>query len=217
MVGLLGRNYGSSDKARELELEEPGAPDQRYQSVIDINDEVEKLPQEPLKTLVSGLFLLSGFLATTLSLAVTHDRVPTNTSSLPDLVLDNVTYQRYGLDVSEVILVINLMMAVSVVLCHRYRLIILRRVWLVLAVLYYYRALTMFVTVLPKPDVRYECRPRLEHVTGLIILKRVLTIISGGGLSINGKHVLCGDYIFSGHTVTLLLSYLVIRQCESRL
>ena len=217
MVGLLGRNYGSSDKARELELEEPGAPDQRYQSVIDINDEAEKLPQEPLKTLVSGLFLLSGFLATTLSLAVTHDRVPTNTSSLPDLVLDNVTYQRYGLDVSEVILVINLMMAVSVVLCHRYRLIILRRVWLVLAVLYYYRALTMFVTVLPKPDVRYECRPRLEHVTGLIILKRVLTIISGGGLSINGKHVLCGDYIFSGHTVTLLLSYLVIRQCESRL
>ena len=182
--------------------------------MIDINDETEKIPQEPLKTVISGLFLLSGFLATTLSLAVTHDRVPTNTSSLPDVVLDNVTYQRHGLDVSEVILVINLMLAVCVVLCHSYRLIILRRVWLVLGVLYYYRALTMFVTVLPKPDVRYQCRPRLEHITGLIIVKRVLTVISGGGLSINGKHVLCGDYIFSGHTVTLLLSYLVIRQCK---
>merc|ERR1711974_154936 len=53
---------------------------------------------------------------------------------------------------------------------------------------------------------------RLEHLTGLIIVQRVLTILSGGGLSINGKHVLCGDYIFSGHTATLLLSYLVVRQ-----
>ena len=214
MVGLLGQNYGSSDKAGGVQLEEPGAPEDGDHSVIDINDETEKIPQEPLKTVISGLFLLSGFLATTLSLAVTHDRVPTNTSSLPDVVLDNVTYQRHGLDVSEVILVINLMLAVCVVLCHSYRLIILRRVWLVLGVLYYYRALTMFVTVLPKPDVRYQCRPRLEHITGLIIVKRVLTVISGGGLSINGKHVLCGDYIFSGHTVTLLLSYLVIRQCK---
>ena len=214
MVGLLGKNYGSSDKAGGVQLEEPGAPEDGDHSVIDINDETEKIPQEPLKTVVSGLFLLSGFLATTLSLAVTHDRVPTNTSSLPDVVLDNVTYQRHGLDVSEVILVINLMLAVCVVLCHSYRLIILRRVWLVLGVLYYYRALTMFVTVLPKPDVRYQCRPRLEHITGLIIVKRVLTVISGGGLSINGKHVLCGDYIFSGHTVTLLLSYLVIKQCK---
>ena len=214
MVGLLGKNYGSSDKAGGVQLEEPGAPEDGDHSVIDINDETEKIPQEPLKTVVSGLFLLSGFLATTLSLAVTHDRVPTNTSSLPDVVLDNVTYQTHGLDVSEVILVINLILAVCVVLCHSYRLIILRRVWLVLGVLYYYRALTMFVTVLPKPDVRYQCRPRLEHITGLIIVKRVLTVISGGGLSINGKHVLCGDYIFSGHTVTLLLSYLVIKQCK---
>merc|ERR550539_1302658 len=65
--------------------------------------------------------------------------------------------------------------------------------------------------------MRYECRPKVEHLTGLIIVERVLTIISGGGLSINGRHVLCGDYIFSGHTATLILSYLVVRQyCASR-
>ena len=169
------------------------------------------MPQEPLKTLLSGLFLLSGFLATTLSLALTHDRVPTNTTSLPDLVLDNVTYQQFGLDISEILLVLNLLLALSVVLCQTYRLIIFRRVWLVLGIIYYYRAITMAVTVLPKPDMRYECRPRVEHLTGLIIVERVLTIISGGGLSINGRHVLCCDYIFSGHTanLTLILSYLV--------
>merc|ERR1712107_544406 len=45
---------------------------------------------------------------------------------------------------------------------------------------------------------------------------RVLTIISGGGLSINGKHVFCGDYIFSGHTMTLTLGYLAIKQYSPR-
>ena len=38
--------------------------------------------------------------------------------------------------------------------------------------------------------------------------------MSGGGLSIYGKHVYCGDYIFSGHTVTLTMGYLIIKQCK---
>ena len=207
MMGPPGKSYGSSASGTTLSTE---------LALTELQEEEEeKLPQEPGKTLLSGLFLLSGLLATTLSLALTHDRVPTNTTSLPDLVLDNLTYHQYGLDISEILLVVNLVVALSVVLCHTCRLIILRRVWLVMGILYYYRALTMFVTVLPKPDTRYACRPRLEHLTGLIIVQRVLTILSGGGLSINGQHVLCGDYIFSGHTATLLLSYLVVRQCNS--
>ena len=209
MMGPPGKSYGSSASGTTLSTE---------LALTELQEEEEeKLPQEPGKTLLSGLFLLSGLLATTLSLALTHDRVPTNTTSLPDLVLDNVTYQQFGLDISEVLLVMNLLLALSVVTCHTYRLIIFRRVWLVLGILYYYRAITMCVTVLPKPDMRYECRPRVEHLTGLIIVERVVTIMSGGGLSINGRHVLCGDYIFSGHTATLLLSYLVVRQCNSPL
>ena len=72
----------------------------------------------------------------------------------------------------------------------------------------------MFVTVLPKSDITYTCRPPSDHVTIVTIIRRVLTIMSGGGLSINGHHVYCGDYIFSGHTVTLLMCYLVVRHCE---
>ena len=82
-----------------------------------------------------------------------------------------------------------------------------------LGLLYFYRAITMSVTVLPKPDPDYVCRPKEENITFIMIIKRVLTILSGGGLSINGHHVYCGDYIFSGHTLTLVMAYLVIQQC----
>ena len=171
------------------------------------------IPKEPFKTFLSGLFLLSGFLATTISLSVTHDHVPL-TPSLPDEVLDHVEYLSWGLTASEAILIINVTMAVTVVILHHHRLIILRRVWFLLGLLYYYRSLTMFVTILPKPDENYKCMVEEDHVTFLIIVKRVLHIISGGGLSVNGKHVYCGDYIFSGHTFTLVMAYLVIRECK---
>lgn len=37
-----------------------------------------------------------------------------------------------------------------------------------------------------------------------IIVNRVFYMSVGMGLSINGHHSYCGDYIFSGHTVTLI-------------
>ena len=89
----------------------------------------DNIPLEPFKTLVSGLFLCSGLLATSISLAMTHDHVPVNTSSLPDFVLDHVTFQYWGLDASEIVLMINVLIAFIVVICHKYRVIVLRCEW----------------------------------------------------------------------------------------
>ena len=47
-----------------------------------------------------------------------------------------------------------------------------------------------------------------------VLVKRVFVLMSGMGLSINGKHIYCGDYIFSGHTMVLTLGYLVIKECK---
>ena len=117
----------------------------------------EKIAQEPLKTLLAGLFLGTGFLVTSFSLAFTHDRHPSSLEPLPDIILDNIKYQRWGLDVSEYLLMVSTLSAIAVVSFHKYRLIVLRRIWLLLGVLYYYRAMTFFVTVLPKSDETYEC------------------------------------------------------------
>merc|ERR1719184_48497 len=181
--------------------------EQEQQEQID----PDRIPGEPLKTLLSALFLGAGFLATTVSLAFTHERVP-ETKPLPDLLLDHVKYQEWGLDVSEVLLMLNTSAAVVVVMLHSHRTILLRRIWLILGLLYFYRAVTMCVTVLPKADKTYICMPKKNETSAMMYVKRMLTIISGGGLSISGKHVFCGDYIFSGHTMTLTLGYLVIKQ-----
>lgn len=37
-------------------------------------------------------------------------------------------------------------------------------------------------------------------------------MLGGMGLSINGKHSYCGDYMYSGHTVMLSFCYLFIRE-----
>merc|ERR1712029_568479 len=125
---------------------------------------------------------------------------------------DNIKYQRWGLDVSEYLLMVSTLSAIAVVCFHKYRLIVLRRIWLLLGVLYYYRAMTFFVTVLPKSDETYECMDVSNETSVMDYVKRVITISSGGGLSINGKHIYCGDYIFSGHTVIFVMAYLCIKK-----
>ena len=126
----------------------------------------EKIPQEPLKTFLAGLFLGTGFLVTSFSLAFTHDRYPEG-EPLPDIILDSIPYQHWGLDVSEYLLMISTMSAVFIVSLHKYRLIVLRRIWLLLGILYYYRAMTFFVTVLPKSDETYQCAPTSNQTSAM--------------------------------------------------
>lgn len=72
----------------------------------------------------------------------------------------------------------------------------------------------MYVTVLPVSSTQYYCSPKSNGTTITIVAKRVFQLMSGFGLSINGKHTYCGDYIYSGHTVMLVLGYLVISECK---
>lgn len=53
------------------------------------------------------------------------------------------------------------------------------------------------------------------NITGVgTILQRAWTLLSGFGMSINGRHYYCGDYIYSGHTCMLVLSAMVYGECE---
>lgn len=91
----------------------------------------------------------------------------------------------------------------------------MRRIFLIMSILYFLRSITMYVTVLPVSSTTYYCSPKSNSTAILIIAKRSFQLMSGFGLSINGKHTYCGDYIYSGHTVMLVLGYMVLSECES--
>lgn len=94
------------------------------------------------------------------------------------------------------------------------RFVVLRRIFFIGGIHYFYRSVTMYITVLPKADPHYQCAPKLNETSAADIARRVLKLLSGMGLSINGQHVYCGDYIYSGHTMTLLMTFLIIKECK---
>jgi len=220
--GIGDAGSGSDEEDEDQQLPGNSAFDQedicienKRNSISSLNESME-IPDEPLKTLASFIFLIFGFLVTTVSLSVTHERMP-DYPPLPDIVLDNTNYLEWGLDASEYILISLVFLAFLLVIFHKHRMIVLRRIFLMVGMLYMYRGITMFVTVLPKPDSSYYCSPKLNHsITFIEVVQRSLRIISGGGLSINGNQVYCGDFIFSGHTMTLFLAFFVIREYSPR-
>lgn len=129
---LKGKNFTAKLPPSCEQSEAPG------ESVENLSESSQDVPEERIKTFLSFLWLWSGFFATTTSLALTHEKVP-DTAPLPDALLDNINYQRWGLDLSEVLLVLNSLIGAVVVFSNIHRLIILRRVWLILGILYYYR------------------------------------------------------------------------------
>lgn len=196
----------------------PKPPKRSYHECYLIDSTVELYPEEKLKTLLAAILTTFGFIATLTSLVLTHQRLPDRNKygPLPDVVLDNLLPFDWALDLSEYIIVWSMNSILMILLFHRHRFIVFRRVFLIMAVLYLYRAITMYITVLPISSKTYRCDPKMVDVTFLEVVKRVLKLMSGFGLSINGKHVYCGDYIYSGHTVTLILSYLTVTEYTSQ-
>ncbi len=79
---LLSESDGEVEEAKKTpprRKKGSGAPvkiDLPASHVPEEGDDEEEIPKEPLKTLVAALFLATGFVATTSSLAVTHESVP---------------------------------------------------------------------------------------------------------------------------------------------
>lgn len=80
----------------------------------------QNIKGEPIKTLLAGIFLIFAWVATTTSLALTHERVP-EIEPLPDFTLDNIKTQSWGLDASEIVIMICTLMAFLVSIFHKHR------------------------------------------------------------------------------------------------
>lgn len=183
-----------------------------------MNPESPANTQSIIARIIAAFVMMAiNMMLVTVSLSVVHERVPDRTiyKPLPDIVLDNVASVDWVLDISEVLIMVQVNACILLVLFHKHKFIVMRRLFLMMSILYFMRSITMFVTVLPVSSETYYCSPKSPNgYSVLLIAQRAFQLMSGFGLSINGKHTYCGDYIYSGHTVMLVLGYLTIVECE---
>lgn len=170
-----------------------------------------------LQNAVALLFAATNMILNFLVLAIIHERAPRE-GKLPDISFDILPEAAWGLDVAEYIISIQAFLVLTLLFLHRYRVILFRRLCLVMGIIYFARAICMSSTQVPLIKTDYCAKPMSDEQKASWasylseIFRRVFQMMLGFGLSINGRHVYCGDYIFSGHTVTLTFFYLFLRE-----
>ncbi|XP_048843454.1 phosphatidylcholine:ceramide cholinephosphotransferase 1 [Brienomyrus brachyistius] len=170
-------------------------------------------PVEWAKTGMAFGYALCCFVFTTVMISVVHERVPAkeNTPPLPDKFFDLFNRVEWAFSICEIngMVLVGLWFLQWLLLKHKS--IVGRRFFFIVGTLYLYRCITMYITTLPVPGMHFKCSPKLFG-DWESQMRRVMKMIAGGGLSITGSHTMCGDYLYSGHTVMLTLTYLFIKE-----
>nr|XP_006819929.1 PREDICTED: sphingomyelin synthase-related protein 1-like [Saccoglossus kowalevskii] len=160
------------------------------QDMFSADESVKSRPMfvtETSKTVISFVYFASVLMLTAFTMTVVHDRVPDTDKypPLPDIVLDNLPHIPWAFKVCEIVGAILGTILCVVLVLHKHRLIILRRIFSLSGTIFLLRCSTMFIY----GDVWSK-------------LKRSLEICLGLGMSLTGVNT-CGDYMFSGHTVVI--------------
>ncbi|KAM9329654.1 phosphatidylcholine:ceramide cholinephosphotransferase 2 [Gastrophryne carolinensis] len=180
-------------------------------------DSKNKFPLEWWKTGIAFVYALFNMVLTTVMITVVHERVPPKEINppLPDKFFDYINRVSWAFSVSEISGMILVGIWLLQWLFLRYKSIVGRRFFFIVGTLYLYRCITMYVTTLPVPGMHFQCAPKLNG-DSYAKAQRILRLITGGGLTITGSHILCGDFLYSGHTVMLTLTYLFIKEYSPR-
>lgn len=214
----VGVDIPNPDGSFSIKIKPNGMPNGYRKEMIKIpmpEPERSQYPMEWGKTFLAFLYALSCFVLTTVMISVVHERVPPKEVQppLPDTFFDHFNRVQWAFSICE----INGMILVGLWLIQwlllKYKSIISRRFFCIVGTLYLYRCITMYVTTLPVPGMHFNCSPKLFGDWEAQV-RRIMKLIAGGGLSITGSHNMCGDYLYSGHTVMLTLTYLFIKECK---
>lgn len=182
------------------------------------------LEAELWKTAISvGYFFMVTWI-TAIVMVIVHDRVPDMEKypPLPDIFLDNVPHIPWAFYMCEVTACVLGSIWVSILVFHKHRSILLRRMFAIFGSVFLLRCITMLITSLSVPGRHLDCKPRIPSFFqpyGDLWAKmsQAFLIWRGAGMSIRGVRT-CGDYMFSGHTVTLtMLNFFITEYTPRRL
>lgn len=174
------------------------------------------LEPEIWKTACAVLYFFAVTWITAIVMVVVHDRVPDveKYPPLPDIFLDNVPLIPWAFNMCEITACILLMVWTMILICHKHRFILLRRMFALLGSVFLLRCVTMLITSLSVPGRHLDCKAR-PYGDFWAKVSQAFSIWIGAGMSIQGVRT-CGDYMFSGHTVMLTMLNFFITEYTPR-
>ncbi|KAL8558413.1 hypothetical protein ACOMHN_064760 [Nucella lapillus] len=170
-----------------------------------LGHESRHLDPELWKTLLSFVYLFAVFLLTAFVMVIVHDRVPDMQTHppLPDIFLDNMPHVPWAFEASELVgLVLNCIW-IGVLVFHKHRFILMRRMFSLMGTIFLLRCVTMLITSLSVPGRHLHCVSK-RYGDMWLWLERAFDIWQGFGMTMQGVKS-CGDYMFSGHTTVITL------------
>uniref|UniRef100_A0A914VX81 Sphingomyelin synthase-like domain-containing protein n=1 Tax=Plectus sambesii TaxID=2011161 RepID=A0A914VX81_9BILA len=174
---------------------------------------------ELLKTAVAFLCLMVSAFLNFFLLTVIHDVVPAE-PALPDLVFMVIPQQKWAWVVGDVLSTLSSCVSFVCIILHKDRIVVLRRVLLLGAIMYGLRAVVLGVTFLPPSFHNREeiCQPQVNRTAmyAMEVATRFVTYVVTLGLTSGQDKILCGDLMFSGHTVVFSIMYFVQLQYTPR-
>ncbi|WKY00989.1 hypothetical protein Q1695_015192 [Nippostrongylus brasiliensis] len=142
------------------------------------------------------------------ALAITHD-ISTR-EPLSDMVFRLLDEQSWASRLGDYLVSVTVASFCLLLIFHRARAIIARRFLFIAGTLYSFRSITLSVTQLPPgyADNEVRCREK-TNLTFTVFVSRFAEQLIRAGFQDKTK-MLCGDMLFSGHTLSLVTSTLFI-------
>ncbi|GAB0096194.1 Sphingomyelin synthase-related 1 [Sergentomyia squamirostris] len=221
-AGILPAVFGTSDVIHHHlnDIERISPP-------MSVDGRATSIQPEFFKTVLSLGYAFLVTWITSFVMVVVHERVPDMKKwpPLPDIFLDNVPHIPWAFHMCEITGTFLFCIWACVIFVHRHRLVLLRRFFALAGTVFLLRCVTMLITSLSVPGTHLQCTPQDHKVDETSVenwldaihlrIQRAYTIWSGLGMSIQGVRT-CGDYMFSGHTVTLTLLNFFITEYTPR-
>jgi shingomyelin synthase len=171
-----------------------------------------ELPAEPHKIVIVTIFLAIAGISNWAALAYVHDIV--GRTPLPDVVFALVPQQAWALKLGDFCVTMCALSMITIFVFHKHRHIVIRRSFFIIGVLYALRTLSMFCTQLPPGyiDNDERCRRQLNATerNWKVYLSRLLEQTIHIGFQDIEDKMLCGDLLFSGHTLIMVVSFLTV-------
>jgi shingomyelin synthase len=119
-----------------------------------------------------------------------------------------VPEQSWALRVGDTLVTVCTWSMILTAVLHKHRWIVFRRIGVIATCLYSMRTLSQMSTLLPAgyADNQRECRARLNATDWNVFVSRFLEQSLHIGFQQAHRGYLCGDLLFSGHTLAMVLS-----------